>query len=156
MNIIIEGPDGAGKTYLANQLAELLGMTIQHFGAPADNIEAAQQYDMYYDYVQNNMFWNTIIDRAWYSDMVYGPIFRGKQHISVNMMLHLERLIDDCVIIYCTGTPKLMWKAAQERGENYVTTYEQYKAICRAYDKLFITHKHILPIHKRFATWLEH
>lgn len=149
MNIIIEGPDGAGKTSLANQLASALNLEIVHFVAPTDN---SSQFDMYRSFLLEAT--NTILDRAWYSDMVYGPIFRGKAEIRADAMRELERGAEDTVVIYCTGPEYAMWLAAQERGETYVETYTQYKEICRRYDEVMIQLYHEIPIHIREATWL--
>lgn len=152
MNIIIEGPDGAGKSFLAEQLASALNMSIRHFGAPQSDKEAKHQFDMYREIGLD--LYGTILDRAWYSDMVYGPIFRGEAIITSNLMRELERGYDDTVVIYCTGEPKKMWKAAQERGEDYVHSYKQYKEICKRYDDVFLHLFHYIPIHVRSATWL--
>lgn len=150
MNIIIEGPDGAGKSYLAKQLAEALNLQIVHFVAPTDN---SSQFDMYRDFLIDAR--NTILDRAWYSDMVYGPIFRGKAEIRSNAMRELERGAEDTIIIYCTGPKHAMWLAAQERGETFVKNYAQYKEICRRYDEVMLQLYHEIPVHVREATWLQ-
>lgn len=149
MNIIIEGPDGAGKTTLANQLALLLNLQIKHFGPPQPN---SSQFYMYRGLVLD--MHDTILDRAWYSDMVYGPIFRGKAEISIDFMNVLEYGCDDTIVIYCTGPVELMWQAAQERGESYVTSYNQFVEICERYDDLMLRKSHSIPIHRREATWL--
>lgn len=150
MNIIIEGPDGAGKSYLAEQLAEALNLQIVHFVAPTDD---SSQFDMYRDFLIDAH--NTILDRAWYSDMVYGPIFRGKAEIRSNAMRELERGAEDTIIIYCTGPKHAMWLAAQERGETFVKNYAQYKEICRRYDEVMLQLYHEIPVHVREATWLQ-
>ena len=152
MNIIIEGPDGAGKTFLANQLSEILGMGIRHFVAPQSKKEAEDQFSMYRDIGID--LYNTIFDRAWYSDMVYGPIFRNELIITSNLMLELERGYDDLVVIYCTGDPEKMWDAARQRGEDYVQTFKQFKEICKRYDDIFYNRFHNCPIHVRRATGL--
>ncbi len=150
MNIIIEGPDGAGKSYLAKQLAEQLNLHIVHFVAPTDD---SFQFDMYRDFLIDAK--NTILDRAWYSDMVYGPIFRGKAEIRADAMRELERGAEDTFIIYCTGPEYAMWLAAQERGETFVENYTQYKEICRRYDEVMLHMYHEIPVHVREATWLQ-
>lgn len=149
MNIIIEGPDGAGKTTLAKQLAKQLNLQIVHFVAPTDN---TSQFEMYRDFLIDAR--NIILDRAWYSDMVYGPIFRGKAEIQFDAMRELERGAEDTIVIYCTGPVEAMWRAAQERGETFVKTYEQFEEICRSYDKVMLHMYHELLVHKREATWM--
>ncbi len=150
MNIIIEGPDGAGKSYLAEQLAEQLNLRIVHFVAPTDEFS---QFDMYRDFLIDAK--NVILDRAWYSDMVYGPIFRGKAEIRSDAMWELERGAEDTIVIYCTGPVHAMWLAAQERGETFVENYNQYQEICRCYDEVMLQMYHEIPVHVREAIWLQ-
>lgn len=150
MNIIIEGPDGAGKTFLANQLAQQLNLQITHFVAPTGDIP---QFEMYRDFMIDAQ--NMILDRAWYSDMVYGPIFRNKVEIRADAMRELERGAEDTIVIYCTGPKKAMWHAAKERGETFVKDYGQYKEICRRYDEVMLQMYHEIPIHIREASWLK-
>ena len=151
MNLILEGPDGAGKTYLAEQLSQLLNMGVRHFNTPSEDL-IGKQFDFYRDIGID--LYNTILDRSWYSDMVYGPIFRGETEIRHNLMLELERCYTDTFVIYCTGDPELMWQAALERGENYVQTFDQYKEICQRYDDIMYNMYHLIPIYVRRATWL--
>ena len=154
MNFILEGPDGSGKSYLAKILADNLNLSIRHFGAPSDKLEAVQQYHMYMDITES--MYNTILDRSWYSDMVYGPIYRGFAHISKEMMWRLEHNLDNTTLIYCTGNIEAMWQAAQERGENYVKSFDEYSRICKAYDEVMLNCKHYIPVHIRKETpWLE-
>ena len=150
MNIIIEGPDGAGKSTLAKQLAESLNLEIVHFVAPTDN---TPQFEMYRDFMIDAQ--NVILDRAWYSDMVYGPVFRGKAEIRSSDMRELERGAEDTFVIYCTGPVYEMWLAAQERGETFVKNYHQYKAICKRYDEVMTQLYHEIPVHIREAQWLK-
>ena len=150
MNIIIEGPDGAGKSTLANQLASALNLEIVHFVAPVDD---SSQFEMYRNFMIDAR--NVILDRAWYSDMVYGPIYRGKAEIRADLMRELERGCEDTILIYCTGSWQAMWDAATQRGENYVKTYREFEKVCSKYDEVMLKYYHEIPIHVREASWLK-
>lgn len=150
MNIIIEGPDGAGKSTLANQLADILNLEIVHFVAPTDD---SSQFDMYRNFMFNAK--NIILDRAWYSDMVYGPIYRGKAEITLELMRELERGSEDTILIYCTGSRQAMWDEATQRGETYVKTYTEFEKICSKYDEIMLRYHHKIPVHVREASWLK-
>ena len=149
MNIIIEGPDGAGKTTLANQLAEALNLHVMHFSAPLND---NSQFNMYREVLLSKR--NTILDRAWYSDMVYGPIFRGRPEITKELMWELERCAEDTIVVFCTGPVEAMWEAALRRGETFVKNFGQYKRICAAYQEIMCWQYHEIPVHIREATWL--
>ncbi len=151
MNIIIEGPDGSGKTYIAQQLADLLNLQYKHFEAPRTDEEVLAQYDMYKKLLKTQT--SIVLDRAWYSDMVYGPIFRGKRAITFEKMQALETLTNG-VVIYCIGDPSEMWSAAKARGEHYVQTFDQYMQIIREYNYVMHDLPHRIPIHIRRANWL--
>lgn len=152
MNIIVEGPDGSGKTTLVNQLAEQLNMGVRSFKQPEKDGILGKQFEFYRDLSID--IYGTILDRSFYSDMVYGPVFRGNSELRTSDMIELERGFDDTFVIYCTGDPQLMWDAAVQRGEEYVTSFKQYTEICKLYDDLFFNRFHYLPIHVRSATWL--
>lgn len=76
--VILEGPDGAGKTTLAQSLAEQYGglyvhrtysptMDIWEHHAEALQIAQARAHEQL-----------VIVDRLWPSELIYGRVFRGK------------------------------------------------------------------------------
>ena len=144
MIFIIEGPDGAGKTTLANKFT---GYPIKHFKAPEDPIEEAKMFSVYWELLRTHN--NIVIDRAWPSEKVYGPIFREHTFITDEMQLKLEYAFKEKIMyIYCTGDPAVMWNRAKERGETFVPDFETYERICKAYDIEMSPNFHIVPILK--------
>jgi energy-coupling factor transporter ATP-binding protein EcfA2 len=69
-HIIIEGPDGAGKTTLARQLAHLTGKAYHHEGPPPAN-----PFQHYMNLLLRNE--PTVFDRLFEGENIYGPILRG-------------------------------------------------------------------------------
>lgn len=67
MPIIIEGPDGAGKSTLAKSLADRLGMNILKM--TANGGQSAREY------MQKLGCDGVIIDRCWVSEQVYPDLF---------------------------------------------------------------------------------
>jgi hypothetical protein len=75
-HIIIEGPDGAGKTTLARQLAHLTGKTYHHEGPPP----AGSAFQHYMNLLLRNE--PTVFDRLFEGENIYGPILRGASGLS--------------------------------------------------------------------------
>ena len=89
MIYIIEGVDGSGKTTLARQLSAQTNTKILHMSNPKTTAEMLGMYDMYEKTLRANK--NLILDRAWYSEMAYGPVLRDRSQIDWPQMYELER-----------------------------------------------------------------
>jgi len=148
MLILLEGPDGSGKTTLAKQLAKQTGYKQVCFSYPKSEQEKAEMLSMYEKVIKSAG--NVIIDRCWYSEMVYGPILRKENNISFPQMYTLERLLakKGAMIIYCTGDRNTLWERCLKRGEDYVTDLEDFINICRGYNTLMLDVPHYIPVTK--------
>lgn len=151
MNIILEGPDGAGKSTLAKALAERIGWPIKvSEGKPATwhlTLERFRKYE-----ALNRM----IIDRhPIYSQQIYGPL-RGDPEIPEEF---IENFLDKgpkTIFVYCRAiNTKLMChepKPTDTIGHlNFIE--ENYEEILDRYDRLaahcaeFIYHEYrYLPV----------
>ena len=100
---------------------------------------------MYQDLLKSTS--NTIIDRCWYSDMAYGPVMRGAATITYPQMYELERMAANkgAMIIYCTDSKTALWTRATHRGEEYMTSREQFNQVCDNYEELFRM-PHLIPV----------
>ena len=147
MIIIIEGPDGSGKTTLAEKFSKQTGYPIEHRSKPKNEEEKALMMGEYLHIAKSSR--NIILDRCWYSEMVYGKVMRDKSHIDFVQMYELERALDShgAIIIYCTGPKAALWKRATSRGEDYITSRDDFNAICEEYDKIMEC-PHYVPVVK--------
>lgn len=143
MIIIIEGPDGSGKTTLANKLSKQTGYPVVHRSAPKSDEEKAAMMNMYKQAIKESK--NIIFDRCWYSEMAYGPIMRDTSVISFPEMYELEKQLAKrgALIIYCTDTPEVLWRRATQRGEDYIKDYGIFVDICKAFDSIMSVPHHI-------------
>ena len=87
MHIVIEGPDGAGKTVLAKRLAETLGMDYRHEGPPPAGVDAFKHY------IGMLRTMPTVFDRFAFGEMVYGPLLRGKSGVTFAELLLLRDVL---------------------------------------------------------------
>lgn len=146
MIIIIEGPDGAGKTTLANKIQKQTGYMLLHRSQPKTEEEKAKMMDEYLSVLRSGK--NCIMDRCWYSEMVYGPVMRDAAYISYPQMYELEKQLARVggLIIHCTGPMQTLWKRCLTRGEDYIVDKETFTKIYKGYDTLMNDVPHIVPV----------
>lgn len=143
MIIIIEGPDGSGKTTLAEKLSRQTGYPIIHRTQPKTDEEKKLMMDEYLQAILSGK--NMIFDRCWYSEMAYGPVMRDSSVISYPEMYELEEHLTrrGAIIIYATGPRAALWQRCQKRGEDYITSRDDFNAICENFDKIMRVPHHI-------------
>lgn len=143
MIIILEGPDGGGKSTLAAQLSRQTKYPIARYSYPKTAEEKEQMMQMYVQAIKEAK--NVIFDRSWYSELVYGPVMRNGHVLSYPQMYALEEMLakKGAVLIYCTASPEVLWRRCMARGEDYVTDQETFIGICKAYDELMSVPHHI-------------
>ena len=75
--IILEGPDGAGKTTVISELIKRVPFSMKHHIAPVDAEQA--RIETCKMLVDLNKPDGIIFDRCFLSEAIYGPIFRNHQ-----------------------------------------------------------------------------
>jgi hypothetical protein len=134
--VILEGPDGGGKTTLANQLVEK-GFQYQHDGPPPagrDNIAYYLEV-LYHAYLAPH---DTVFDRLWLGERMYGPVARGSDNIGSEgqrLFLRLHQAWN--VKMY------LVWPNQDEIQANYLVklkdsgdylkSVDRFRAVCDRY-----------------------
>lgn len=133
MFILVEGPDGAGKTTLSKNLAEAFGYEYVHFSYPKDEAEAKALFNTYLTFIQTHD--NCVVDRMFPSTMVYGAVLRGEPELtdSQHDRLVIELGLKDAVILFCANDTDVLWQRCQERGEEYIMSYYDFEDICIEY-----------------------
>ena len=146
MIIILEGPDGSGKSTLAEKIRQQTGYTLLHRSQPKTEEDKKRMMDEYVQVIKSGK--NCIFDRAWYSEMVYGPVMRDASVIDYPQMYELEKLLArrGAIIIHCTNSLSTLWERCQERGEDYIVDWETFDKIWSGYDKLMYGVPHLVPV----------
>lgn len=140
MPIIIEGPDGAGKSTLAEKLANALDMNILKMTA-----NGGQSVP---EYLQKLACDGIIIDRCWVSEQIYSDLFKREQRIDNN---DAEALTELCGLI---GIPIIVLlpplhviiDRLNERGDEYadivcpniMKIYKRYQEWAKAHDNVIV------------------
>lgn len=133
MPIIIEGPDGAGKSTLAKSLADRLDMNILKM--TANGGQSAREYE------QKLACDGIIIDRCWVSEQVYADLFGRDPRIEAD---EAEALTEFCElagipIIVLLPPLHVVIKRLNERGDEYADI------VC----------PNIVEIYRRYQEWAE-
>lgn len=144
MIIIVEGPDGAGKTTIIEQLMESHpGSVYRHFSNPKTKEEADNYWKVYAEAVSlADPAKVHIFDRSWYSDVVYGPIFRGRLEMDPMHVKMLEALVKTHgggFVIYCIAPLKTLWSRCKQRGETFVLSKDKLDEVSRSYAHVMAT-----------------
>lgn len=133
MPIIIEGPDGAGKSTLAKSLAGALDMNILKMTA-----NGGQSVP---EYLQKLACDGVIIDRCWVSEQVYSDLFGREPRIDNDDAEALTEFCEFARIPIIVLLPPLhvVIGRLNERGDEYADV------VC----------PNIVEIHKRYREWAE-
>ena len=129
MIVILEGPDGSGKTTLCDELVAKGYKRISNLPR-----EWPEQYDMY-EYLFLKLiknYDNAVIDRSFISEIVY-RIVKKDDKANITLYQILKLLKDFPIkIIYCRSDTA--FEDAISRGETYITTSAQHKYLTFVYD----------------------
>lgn len=138
-NLILEGPDGAGKSTLAATITGGKDHLVWHHSYYPD---------------KKDMFWQTagsilspvrVIDRMYHSELVYSPLYHGVPQRYGPRTRLLDRLIwTTCrVIIHCLPSYETCHQAWASGREELVKDEETFEQIYAAYRALQFTTPHI-------------
>jgi thymidylate kinase len=106
--VIVEGPDGSGKSSLAVELARSLSAMVVHHG-PYKALVGAELARVYVDSMLPALMGerNVVLDRSWLSEPIYGRVYRNdSDRIGPTTRRMLDRLALRCgaVVVRC-NTP---------------------------------------------------
>ena len=138
MLVIIEGPDGSGKTTLVKDLCNNYGyMEIKSVQRDLPN-----QYDSWFTIIKQlaDSDAKYVMDRCYLSEWVYRLTMADKvPNMTLLDMVVLLYLRPNVKIVFCNNNNA--YKNACNRGEDYVETRKQHNRITNTYEFLYDTLK---------------
>jgi len=95
-HVIIEGPDGAGKTTLAQQFVKS-GLKYHHEGPPPAGCSVFDHYMSFLDRCDAAGV-GMVLDRFHIGEIVYGSILRGSSGITVEQAMVISSRVDRIIL----------------------------------------------------------
>lgn len=142
MIVILEGPDGAGKSTLAEQLRkEFERDRITHVTkhGPYNGVDAADLCRIFFRAMTSALTYDEhlIMDRSWISEPIYADVYRnGVNRVDLQRRRMLERvaLSRGGVIVHCQPAFELCEKAFLSRKDaEYLDTTQQLQKVYSEY-----------------------
>ena len=141
MLIILEGPDGSGKTTFANDfIKENKDFRYHHEGPTPDVDDVLDYYCSVIDNVKNQ---HTVIDRCALGECVYGPAVRGIDKLGKDGWAKFQLFLSS------VSTPISQLVFLPPYDVCYRNWYKTIK------DQLYKKHMHFVETYARFA-WFAH
>lgn len=139
MLLIAEGPDGAGKSTLIAELQKLCpGSLVCHHG-PFKGLDGEALAQCLLDAMAPALAGKAVLmDRCWYSELVYGPVHRGASRLSAAQCRLLERvaLVAGARIVICLPPFRECAKAFLSGRDEMLDGVEQLQEVYSWYCKL--------------------
>jgi hypothetical protein len=141
--VILEGPDGSGKTTLARCLCNGYGFSYAHTGPPKPDENVLLDYALKL-YRANESGKNTVIDRLHLGEGIYGPIMRGVDLLTEEGLVILQRMITayDAKTVICLPKFDVASQNWRSKHNEYISDDSKYRRIYTAYAKLVPQYDH--------------
>jgi thymidylate kinase len=148
MILILEGPDGAGKTTLAETLRhrfqdKSMVHIVKH--GPYTGVEPEHLCRIYFRSMSPALTFDDVVimDRSWLSEPIYGEVYRnGANRIDVERKRMLERvaLSRGAVVVHCQPDFETCVEAFEKRkSEEYLDDISQLEAVYNEYESIGLT-----------------
>lgn len=128
--IIIEGLDGTGKTTLANDLLNKNYILINN------NLTNESHYDKYVNIIKTSDI-NSVSDRSFVSEMVYGKVLSGTTKLSEEEFINLVKLYSEyeTKIIYLYASKKILLERRKDDFKDSKVIFHLYQELMDEFER---------------------
>jgi hypothetical protein len=136
MIILLEGPDGAGKSTLAEKLSKRFDALVHHSSRPLNSEQLRRNMNTICD-MDDSIGEIIIVDRAgWISEFVYSRAMFREQMLSTKELLSYHNRIQ--IVIYCTAEDYNIVEGKEHKPPEYMKRlYESHSRIVDEYEVFF-------------------
>jgi thymidylate kinase len=128
MLIILEGPDGAGKSTLANKLAlNTRGIVDIRHCSQLTRDPLDEYVDDLHMYVPNTGM-NIIYDRHYLGELIYGPLYRDESKVDPIVQVVIEHRLNHlgALLVHVTHNVETLVQRCKDKGEDYLQEGDIY------------------------------
>lgn len=128
--IIIEGLDGTGKTTLANYLLNKNYILINN------NLTSESHYDKYVNIIKTSDI-NSVSDRSFISEMVYGKVLSGTTKLSEEEFINLVKLYSEyeTKIVYLYASKKILLERRKDDFKDSKVIFHLYQELMDEFER---------------------
>ncbi|MGI5185411.1 AAA family ATPase [Dactylosporangium sp. CA-152071] len=129
--VLLEGCDGVGKSTTAARLAEFYGYIVIHSPATPSTVDLAARYHGLVTAPGRR-----VLDRAFVSELVYGPILRSTSRLTIEQSRQLAALVAEHggVLVHLTANPAVLQSRLRARQREHVPSLDQLQHLLDRYD----------------------
>ncbi|MFD8970767.1 hypothetical protein ACFV0C_38305 [Streptomyces sp. NPDC059568] len=140
--LVLEGCDGVGKSTLAERLSTNHGFSVVHSPRTPDHLDLAARYRTILAQPGRILF-----DRCFLSELVYGPLHRGRSRITWTQAIDLaESVITRTgALIHLTAPPATIRQRLLAR-DGHATDLNEINALTAGYEQVFSTLADYTPV----------
>ncbi|MFI2031641.1 hypothetical protein [Streptomyces buecherae] len=133
--LALEGCDGVGKSTLAARLSMHYGFTVVHSPKTPDHLDLVSRYREILTQTGRLLF-----DRCFISELVYGPLHRGRSRINWSQAIDLaESVVERSgTFVHLTAPPAVIQQRLLSRDGEAIRL-EDISALVEGYRKVFST-----------------
>lgn len=133
--VVLEGCDGVGKSTLGERLSKHHGFTVVHSPRTPDHLNLASRYRTILDGTGRILF-----DRCFISELVYGPLHRGRSRINWSEAIDLAESVitRSGLLVHLTAPPTVIHQRLLSRDGEAISL-EEITALVTGYKRVFST-----------------
>ncbi|MDT0344131.1 nucleoside/nucleotide kinase family protein [Streptomyces litchfieldiae] len=149
--LVLEGCDGVGKSTLAAHLSTQHGFTVVHSPRTPDHLDLTGRYRTLLEEPGR-----ILLDRCFLSELVYGPLLRGRSRISWSQAIDLAESVTarSGLLIHLTAPPHLVRQRLLARDGDAIPL-EEISALISAYHQVFDSLADYTPVRTLDTTTLD-